>query len=189
MCEQWKSKYFNKYSCNGIVVDEGNGEFIVQGTLQSNISNAKLLYYSSNPPTYCTSYSGSGLPYPNPLIAFDNTPNKGAVMTGSSGEFKFRVRYPNSYYAGLGTVYVPPHVYVKVCGQEKVHTIKLGNGIPFRLLSYPPPTAPRKNPLFYNTKGRNMLPPRTQERILRDSRYPSKNVMPKDFWGKAVPHC
>jgi len=190
MCEQWKSKYFNEYSCKGIIVDEGNGEFIVKGKLQSNINNSKLLYYSPNPPTYCTSYSGSGLPYPNPLIAFDNTPNKGAVITGNNGEFQFRVRYPNSYYAGLGTVYVPPHVYVKVCGQKKVHTIKLGDGIPFRMLSYPPPpnSAPRRGPMFYGTKGRNILPPRTQERILRDSGYPPKNVMPENFWGKAVPH-
>ena len=29
---------------------------------------------------------------------------------------------------------------------------------------------------------------RTQEQLLRDSGYPEENVMPKSFWGKAVPH-
>ena len=184
MCDNWKNQV-DKYSCGGVVVDGGDGEFVVKGKLKTDISNAKLLYYAPNPPTYCSSYSGSGLPYPNPSAAFENTPNKGAVIINSDGKFSFRVRYPNSYYTGLGSVYVPPHVFVKVCGQDKIHTIELGNGIPFRLLSYP---FLRKNVQFYNTKGRNMLPPRTQERILRDSGYPNKNEMPLDFWGKAISH-
>ena len=42
----------------------------------------------------------------------------------------------------------------------------------------------RTNPLFYKT---NYWKLRTQERILRDSGYPSENVTPKDFWGKRPP--
>lgn len=189
MCDNWKNKKFNEYSCEGVVLDEGEGEYIVKGNLETANKDATILYFAPNPPTYSQSYTGSGLPYPNPNIAFDNTPNRGAVKL-VNGEFKFRVRYPNSYYVGLGTVYVEPHVYLKVCNDGKIHTVKLGNGIPFRFLTYPPApnTAPRENPMFYQGAGRDILPPRTQEQILRDSAYPSENVMPKNFWGKAVPH-
>ena len=93
---------------------------------------------------------------------------------------------------GLGSVLVEPCVHIKVCENGKsgkVETIKLGNGIPFRSLTYPPiqaGTAPRKNPMFYSS--RDKLPIRSQEQILRDSGFPEENVMPENFWGKAVPH-
>ena len=148
-------------------------------------------YSNTNPPTYTTSYSGSGLPYPSPDIAYENTPNRGAVKA-SGGSFEFRVRYPNAYYIGLGSVYVEPCVHIKICEEGsdgKVSTIKLGNGIPFRMLTYPPSqpgTKARSCPKFYS--GRTELPMRTQEQLLRDSGYPEENVMPQNFWGKAVPH-
>jgi hypothetical protein len=47
-------------------------------------------------------------------------------------------------------------------------------------------TAARTNSLFY--KGRDDLPIRTQEQILRDSGYPDKNIMPPNFWGLSIPH-
>ena len=93
---------------------------------------------------------------------------------------------------GLGSVYVEPCVHIKVCeegGDNKVHRIALGNGIPFRMLTYPPSlpnTAARKNPMFYS--GRQDLPMRNQEQLLRESGYPQENIMPSNFWGKAVPH-
>ena len=69
-----------------------------------------------------------------------------------------------------------------------MHTIKLGNGIPFRMLTYPPSydSVPRVNPHFYS--GRDNLVHRTQAQILKDSAFPSKNEMPSNFWGNAVPH-
>lgn len=177
------------YSCEGVVEDKGSGEFSVSGKTSAP-NGSMILFWAANPPNYNTSYAGSGIPYPNPEVAFDHTPNKGAVRV-KNGRFQFFIRYPSSFYAGLGTYYVEPHVYYKVCdggGEEsKVHTIRVGNGIPFRMLTYPPPpnTAPRRNVNFY--AGRDLLPVRTQEQILRDSGYPTKDVMPKNFWGLAIP--
>lgn len=191
MCDKWRNDYSNQYSCKGVVLDSGEGEYVVKGSIATKTLDATILFWAPNPPTYTTSYSGSGLPYPSPDVAYENTPNRGAVKS-SGGNFEFRVRYPNSYYIGLGSVYVEPCVHIKVCEEgadNKVHTIKLGNGIPFRMLTYPPSqpeTKPRSNPLFYS--GRPQLEMRTQEQILRDSGYPEDNVMPKNFWGKAVPH-
>ncbi len=173
-----------KYSCNGIVLNSGQGEFTVKGKISSNSGKKlKLLYYASNPSTYNGSYSGSGLPFPNKQVAFENSPNQGAVLTNKDGSFEIKVKYPNSYYIDLGRTYVQPVVYIKVCGQKKVHTIKLGNGIPFRSLCHP---LQRKGPSFYENDGRNILPPRTQEQLLRDKSYPNKNIMPKNFWGKSI---
>ena len=146
------------------------------------MGNSRILFWAPNPPTYTSSYTGSGLPYPNPNVAYENTVNRGSVMA-ENGNFEFRLRYPNAYYIGLGSSYVSPCCHIKICGSDQIFTIKLGNGIPFRMLTYPPSygTVPRKDATFYS--GRDKLPVRTQEQILRDSSYPSKNVMPKNFWG------
>jgi hypothetical protein len=190
MCDYSRDDHFNNiYSCKDIVEDHGSGEFTVSGKTSAP-DGANVLFWAANPPNYNTGFSGSGLPFPSPDIAFDNTPNKGAVKV-QDGNFKFYIRYPSSFYAGLGTYYVPPHVYYKVCdgsGKEsRVHAIKLGEGIPFRSLTYPPPpmTAPRRDCNFYG--GRDELPIRTQEQILRDGGYPDKNTTPDNFWGLVPP--
>uniref|UniRef100_A0A6C0JEV2 Uncharacterized protein n=1 Tax=viral metagenome TaxID=1070528 RepID=A0A6C0JEV2_9ZZZZ len=192
MCDNWKNDYSKEHhSCDGIVLDSGEGEYIVKGHINTKTPNATIMFWAANPPTYTTSYTGSGLPYPSADIAYENTPNRGAVKS-NGGHFEFRVRYPNAYYMGLGSVYVEPCVHIKICeegGDNKIHRIALGNGIPFRMLTYPPSlenTAARKSPMFYS--GRSELPMRTQEQLLRESGYPESNVMPQNFWGKAVPH-
>ena len=84
---------------------------------------------------------------------------------------------------------MPPHILFKICdsrNSNKVHTIKLGEGIPYRSLTYPSNPSPRISPEFY--AGREKQPIRTQEQILRDSGYPLQNKTAPDFWGLAVPH-
>jgi hypothetical protein len=128
------------------------------------------------------------MPYPNPEVAYDKTTNAGAVYA-SGGKFSFRLKYPNSYYVGLGTVYVPPHVHIKVCGSgegNKYTSIKLDEGIPFRTLTYPAPPSekPRISPMFYYEPEQEV---RSQETILRQSAYPTTNKMPSNFWGLKPP--
>lgn len=191
MCDATGSDYLSqKYSCEGVTEDSGNGEYSVNGHTDAP-DGSMIVFWAPNPPNYNGSYSGSGLPFPSPTIAFDNTPNKGAVRV-QGGQFRFQIHFPNSFYAGLGTYYVSPQVYYKICGNSgqdsKVHAITLGDGIPFRTLTYPPPpnTAPRRNCMFYG--GRDSLPVRTQEQILRDSGYPDKNLIPDNFWGSSIPN-
>ena len=41
-------------------------------------SENNIIYYSAaNPPDYRATYTGSGLPFANQHIAFENSPNKG----------------------------------------------------------------------------------------------------------------
>ena len=91
------------------------------------------------------------------------------------------MKYPNAYYTGLGTYYQPPHVHLRICegnGKSKLQTIKLGDGIPFRMLTYPLHLHQEVAQCFI---GMEKLPVRSQEQILRDSGYPSTNKMPDNF--------
>ena len=166
-----------------------NGDVQVTGNLTNySPGNTKLVFWAPNPPDYRTSYSGAGLPYANSEMAFQNTPNAGVVPVNLDGSFSFSIVYPSGYYSGLGTMYVSPHVQLQpiVNGTPgEVEVKRLGEGIPFRLLSYPPipATAPRCSPAFYD--NRDILPVRTQEQVLRDSAYPKTNQMPANFWGLA----
>ena len=175
---------------------EDNFNFNIDYNIQNNevriygkvyIENNSLLeYYAANPANYLHSYTGSGLPFPNSQIAYQNTTNYGRIFINNNS-YSFTIKYPNAFYAGLGSKYIDPHVIVRITDtsgkQYKPIFIKLNNGLPYRTLTHPPPpdTWPRKNPLFYY--GKDTLPVRSQEQILRDSSYPILNEYPKNFWG------
>ena len=187
----WRSKFFNKDLCEGIIENNGDGNIEITGKLKINVPNAKIIYWAANPPDFNVSFSGSGLPYPSPEIAFQNTKNVGAV-NAESGVFKIRLFYPSAYYVALGSLYVPPHVHLKICeeGYDKYFSIKIGAGIPYRTLTYPAPPSlnPRLDPLFYQNE---QVTVRTQEQILLDSAYPEYETIPPEipsnFWGKRPP--
>jgi len=182
-----KQSIFENEACQGTITDMGSGDLLVTGQL-NNINAGKLFYWAAAPPTYGTSFSGSGHPYPNPVVAFDNTPNKGAVEILAGG-FEFNIHYPNAYYVGLGSLYVPPHINLKLCkeGSEDTYfSITIDDGIPFRTLTYPAPPSkkPRISPMFYHECEKGA---RSQEAILRSGAYPTVNKMPDNFWGDRPP--
>jgi hypothetical protein len=79
------------------------------------IVGTKIRYYAARPYESRDSYHGSGLPYPNEKIAFDMTPNRGEVDVGPSGEFRFAIQEPNSFYVLQGEmpgILKPPMAYV-----------------------------------------------------------------------------
>jgi hypothetical protein len=192
----WRELFFDKSLCQGVVANEGNGNIIVRGTLKQGKPNSKLLFFAANPAENPNlrdkqGFSNSGLPFPNPDIAFHNTSNVGAV-NAVNGKFTIKLNYPNAYYVGLGSLYIPPHLHLKLCEpglDGKIHSIKLGEGVPYRTLTHPAPPSLnfRVSPLFYNNK----MPIRSQERILRDSAYPEYNTIPPkipdNFWGLRPP--
>lgn len=189
--QDWRNVFFEKLDCKGVVINAGAGDIVVQGEVKSNTTDPTIMFWAPNPPTWSQSYSGSGLPYHDSIQAYQKSPNVGAVKA-INRKFEFRIKFPNAYYVGLGSLYVPPVVHFKICdencNQKEYHTIELGKGIPFRTLTYPSPPSnrPRDSPLFYHC-GKNKLPIRTQEQVLRDSSYPEDNRMPSDFWGLKPP--
>lgn len=191
MTTNWEKSYLNNLNCENIVSRDADGEFVVRGYEKNIDSKSTIIYWAANPPTYNGSYAGSALPFPNAEIAYQNTINKGTVKT-IGGHYEFKIRFPNAYYVNMGTDYIEPCVHIKICqthGENKIKTIKLGNSIPFRLISYPngeKGTIARNSNAFYD--GRDNLPIRTQEQILRDSGFPEDNKVSKNFWGLVPPH-
>ena len=104
------------------------------------------------------------------------------------------MKHPNSYYVGLGSLHIPPHVNLKLSlggkpendPNNKTATVVIDDGIPFRTLTYPAPPSkkPRTSPMFYCEPWHGA---RTQESILRSAGYPATNKMPDNFWGMKPP--
>lgn len=79
----------------------------------NNINNYKqVLILGANPIDRMTNYSGSGLPFPNTDIAFQNTPN---FHNLTSSDFNLDFIYPNSYYSlNSGNTRIPPSILFKM---------------------------------------------------------------------------
>jgi len=188
MNSNFRQVLFNKDICQGSITYKGTGDLVVQGQIKSALPQSTIYFWAAAPPTYGTSFSGSGMPYPNPLVAYDRTPNKGVVNV-VNGQFNFSIKQPNAYYIGLGSLYIPPHINFKVCSPsaaDSYFSVQIDDGVPFRMLTYPaPPTKkPRLSPMFYCEPEKGA---RSQEDILRASAYPSTNSMPDNFWGDRPP--
>jgi hypothetical protein len=191
MAIPWKTKTFEKTFCSGEMVNEGNGDILVNGIVNGGRNSSKVVFWASAPPNRGTSFYGSGHPFPNPEVAYDNTPNRGTVNSNGTGKFSFRIQYPNAYYIGLGTLYVPPHLHIKVCDSNEENcseyfTLQIDDGIPFRTLTHPSPPSkkPRSCPGFYYEPEREV---RSQDTILHQSAYPSTHITPDNFWGDKPP--
>jgi len=141
MCDTFYENAFKlDQLCNGHVRYSPDGNIVLRGKLispESTPETTMILYWAANPPNFRSSFSGSGLPYPNAIVAYENTTNKGVANVHSDGTFEIRFRFPNAYYAKLGTEFIRPHLNIQV-NRGKVYTVPLGEGVPFRFLTYPP---------------------------------------------------
>jgi|SaaInlStandDraft_5_1057022.scaffolds.fasta_scaffold00404_8 hypothetical protein len=197
MCDTWNSSNKALPLCDVDIVKDNNNSFMVSGSLKgdlmslSNTNNLYIKYWAANSPNYNSNFSGSGLPFPNEEIAFENSHNVGTSNI-SKGNFSISMRYPNSYYINMGSTYIHPEVQIQVFDTNtkksvsEIQHINLGEGIPFRTLTYPYQRDWSDGPLFYKSTSQNSNV-RSQEQILLDSAYPSVNKMPKNFWGKTPP--
>ena len=180
----WKKSYFDETLCKGFITNLEDGNIKIEGTLKNGLRNVNLTYWGASPSHEIYSFCGSGLPFHSHEQAFYNKTNMGQVQTDGS-KFTINMKYPNSYYVGLGSYLVPPEVYLKVCGSDdsEIITLNVGPPVPFRTLTYPLDKN-RHYPKFYNNSD---LPIRSQEQIIRDGQYPRYVVippkMPDNFWG------
>jgi hypothetical protein len=159
---------------------------IVKGKINESVSKKQIGYIAASPYHLNSSFSGSALPYPNQSVAFDNTPTRGIVKLDANNSFEFVIEIPSAYYVNLGSILIPPQVYITYNNYfiNKKESITIMNELPYRTLTY---HRSHKNVQFYNNIWN--LPVRDQEQILRDSAYPTCNLefegdiqTPKDFW-------
>lgn len=189
MCSSYKKKDNILYNIKVDLKKNENG-FLISGKLNNNLYEKRYIkYIAANPPTYNSNFSGSGLPYPSEEIAYENTPNKGIVEI-INGQFNITIKYPNSYYINMGSKYIEPNIKLSIVDNDnnnisETMIVILGEGIPFRTLTWPVQRKWSDGPLFYKT---NVDLVRTQYQILLDSAYPIKNKIPDNFWGMKPPN-
>ena len=173
---------FQTMYCQGEVTTVNKFDVVIRGRVQENVS--EIYYLAAAPPDYRATYTGSALPFSSQIQAFENTPNLGKVPV-VNGHFEIKMLYPNSYMVGLGSVRVPPTVFLEYktpMGDVRKFSVKVSEGIPYRSLTYPYQRCARKDATFYSVH--HCLPIRkNQEAILRDSAYPTMNKMPDNHWG------
>lgn len=187
-------KTFNTEECQGIIKYHNCEDLTVEGQIKSNIKGGRIFVRAANPIDKRSSISGSGLPFVNAQQAFENSPNIEEIEVGLNNTFAIDILMPNSYYIGLGTVLVPPSLFIDFHNglERRTITIEVNKPLPYKSLTYPISTehASRSSPLFY--AGGSELPSRSQEDILYDSAYPSSadpvnRALPVNFWGTKPP--
>jgi hypothetical protein len=136
--------------------------------LVGNVKNPNLykniLIMAPNPIDRMSNYSGSGLPFPNNQIAFENTPNKQDI-TGS-GIINTEFTYPNSFYMPDGINKIVSSIFIQLTyndGEVKHFYYKLHDINALRTLVN---RESRKNPEFYGAKD-YILPIATSENVMR----------------------
>lgn len=149
-------------------------------TLDVFPDNGSVEYVAASPPDHRSSFGGSALPFASAKQAFEGTPNRGTITVTADRKVSVNLQYPNAYYAGLGSDYIPPTVYIRYMVNGKpIHVkVKVSHGIPYRSLAHP---VSRSGAEFYDNL--TQLPVRSQEQILLDSAYPNVNAQASNFWG------
>jgi hypothetical protein len=174
--------FFKNGVCSGTVTVLNSKERVIDCELLCKLKHDIIAFKAAAPPDFRASYTGSGLPFASPAMAFENTKSHGKVQL-ENRKCSITIALPNSYYVALGTVLVPPTIYIQyVSHLDTVETIEIqvDESIPYRTLTY---QNKRTSPMFY-TNTSPVLPVRSQEQILRDSAYPTCTMtMPVNHWG------
>jgi hypothetical protein len=180
---------FSEMFCKGEINIVTDHDIEVTGQIEEKVKDNIVHFIAAAPPDHRASFTGSGLPFANQLQAFYNTPNQGVVTLNEQNMFKINLIIPNSYMIGLGSVTVPPTLYLQYftdnSNEERMINIKLSYGIPYRSMTYPMFPRPRQNVTFYDSQF--YLPVRSQEQILKEAAYPTINYMPDNHWGTKPP--
>lgn len=188
-----EARSFQTEHGTGTITFINRNDIVITMTFSTDMRGKKVYYWAAAPAGKGISFSGSGMPYPNAIVAYDNTVNKGIVAVDANNSITVEMKYPNAFYVGLGTLYVVPHANFKIMvnpeqpsDQDITFAVPINDGIPFRTLTYPAPPSknPRNSPLFYQGRCHGA---RSQESIIYASQYPSKFETPDDFWADRPP--
>ena len=125
---------FSMANCQGEITKNG---YVFTITGRTGVREGFVTYTASAPPDVRQSIAGSGLPFPNERVAYENSPNSGRALI-HNGTFSFDVTYPNSYYTKNGSELVRPHV-IFVINNEYYDVGLADNFVKHRSLTSLPP--------------------------------------------------
>jgi hypothetical protein len=123
---------FKNADVSGLIkYNESRDTFTISG---QTLANRAVTYWAASPLWRNYSYAGSGLPYANHLMAYENTTNKGTVKL-NKGQFSIELQHPSGYYVNQGRTLLKPHVHLHLLDQNKVLTVVIADFFPYRSLT------------------------------------------------------
>lgn len=147
-----------------MTVEEKGDMLTIRGKVIKASAYEERVLFAANPIDRMMNYAGSGLPFPCPSIAFENSPS--VFQIGESGEFQATFQKPNSYYTEDTQQKVKPSIFLKFTkpGEQPIFVRQeLEDTLPLRTLFYRPE---RTGPEYYDRKA-SVLGVAGQETILR----------------------
>jgi hypothetical protein len=157
-------------------VNQHNLILNINGYIKYPEQYSKIVIIAPNPIDRMVNYSGSGLPFPNEDIAFENTPNYKLVdKTRQQIDIKFK--YPNSFYSRNGKNKILPSIFIQLTENSGKHfqlQYELADLVNMRTLIN---RESRKGPEFYSSKD-DILPIATAENVMYEY---SKAKIEKDI--------
>lgn len=167
MCVTLLSMFDNKHVTLDAQV-RGDRVFL-NGVVNNPSAFHTMELWAAAPAVRNSSYSGSGLPYGNPDMAFENTPNYYVVP--ANGQINSIFALPNSYYEWDGRTKIPSAVtVVLVPKRSQAETIEvriaISDPLPLRTLTHRPERG--RGPSFYADKEEIFGVPPNQEYVLRN---------------------
>lgn len=146
MDDYWNSLGVADEACFSTKETVHKPNYLLKGLVPPGASaNTIVNFWAASPPDRMTTFAGSGLPFANPEMAFENTPNRGAVRA-VAGAFEIRLQFPNSFYVNMGKTLLPPHVLLRFCEpRSEIKAVVIGEPIPNRSLTSLPGQYTRSN--------------------------------------------
>ena len=151
------------------VVRKGENGLLVSGEVKKASKYTERIVMAANPIDRMMNYSGSGLAFTNPEIAFDNSPNYFEVS--ENGNINTTFIYPNSYYTQDSMSRIIPSIFIilKKNGEAPIYyQLKLEDELPLKTSTTYRPEHDEKKSMFYSQKELVMGIPPSQEWILRN---------------------
>ncbi len=155
--------FSDEYTAFNVVYSSDFSLLKITGSIKNQVLYNNIIIIAPNPIDRMSNYSGSGLPFPNYEIAFENTPNIHNI--DSSGNFDISFKYPNSFYIPDGINKIKPSLFFIFTDsnnnsfrlQYELHDINALRTLVNR--------SSRKSPEFYGAKD-YILPIDTAEKVM-----------------------
>lgn len=136
---------------------------------------ARIEVIAAAPADHRASFSGSALPHPNPMVAFEGTPNFATIPASADGNFALKFMFPNGYSSTDAFEKVPPSVFIVLYPPEALTPVPTADPVfvrlelpephPNRTLTHRPNRA-QLGPEFYSKKD-DLIGIRGSEATLR----------------------
>jgi len=142
-----------------------NEKISIDGFLLNDINiykSVKLI--AANPIDRMVNYTGSGLPFPNDTIAFENTPN---IFIIKENRFKTEFSYPNSFYTIDGFNKIDSSIFIHIVtltNNNIYEKMSLTDLYPLKSLTYR--HSRNTEPIYYDHKN-VVLPVDTAEEVMK----------------------